>query len=72
MHGWGMKNNQAMTKIECSKDAPWGIHESLLDLECPRCGWSVEAPEARAPAPAAEPPLLTLVLGGWPLPAAAA
>ena len=60
-----------MTKIECSKAAPWGIHESLRDLECPRCGWSPEAPEARASARAAELPRLTLVVGGW-TPAAAA
>ena len=41
-----------MNRIECSEEAPWGIHQTLSDLECPRCGWGPDRDEA-----AAEPPL---------------
>jgi hypothetical protein len=37
-------------KIECSSATPWGIHPTLVDHQCPRCGWGVEKP-----APKAEP-----------------
>ena len=62
-----------MKKIECSKEAPWGIHQSLRDLECPRCGWGPdrEAPAVQSLPHAAEQLGWTLVLGGL-MPAAAA
>jgi hypothetical protein len=36
-------------KIECTATTPWGIHPTLVDLQCPRCGWAVErsAPAVR-------------------------
>jgi hypothetical protein len=37
-----------MKIIECSKETPWGIHPSLRDDQCPRCGW--EAPKPSTPA----------------------
>jgi hypothetical protein len=38
-----------MAILECSKERPWGIHQSLrLDQACPRCGWVDE--EERGPA----------------------
>ncbi len=29
-------------RIECSTTKPWGIHPTLVDHQCPRCGWAVE------------------------------
>ena len=60
-----------MTKIACSKAAPWGIHQTLRDLECPRCGWAADVPQEPSSAEA-EPPALKLLLGGWSPAAAAA
>jgi hypothetical protein len=36
-----------MRTFECSREAPWGIHLSLLESHCPRCGW--EAPKPKSP-----------------------
>ncbi len=48
----GTRNEQSgtMNKIQCSSDTPWGIHLSLEDHQCPRCGWTVDRPEAVAAA----------------------
>jgi hypothetical protein len=42
-----------MKTFECSKNAPWGIHLSLLGEHCPRCGW--EAPRPRLQQSVPEP-----------------
>ncbi|CAA9529333.1 MAG: hypothetical protein AVDCRST_MAG23-922 [uncultured Sphingosinicella sp.] len=34
-----------MKTFECSKEAPWGIHLSLLGEHCPRCGWEAPRPK---------------------------
>ena len=64
-----------MKHIECSKQSPWGIHQSLRDLECPRCGWGPERDEQDSPAAlpeAAEQLGWSLVIGGMAQAAAAA
>ncbi len=34
-------------KIECSSATPWGIHLTLVDHQCPHCGWAVEKPATK-------------------------
>jgi hypothetical protein len=43
-----------MAKFECSKEAPWGIHLSLLGQHCPRCGWEAPKPKRIPAAPEPE------------------
>ena len=41
-------------KLECSPEAPWGIHPALRnDEDCPRCGWTAPGPKGDARADAA-------------------
>jgi hypothetical protein len=64
-----------MKRIECSKEAPWGIHQTLRDLQCPRCGWAPERCDTNAsPAlpEAAEQLGWAIVMGGLSPAAAAA
>jgi hypothetical protein len=64
-----------MKPIECSKEAPWGIHQTLRDLECPRCGWAPERCETDPAAvlpEAAEQLGWAIVIGGLSQAAAAA
>ena len=64
-----------MKRIECSREAPWGIHQTLRDLECPRCGWGParDEPEAASALPhAAEQLGWAIVTGGLSQAAAAA
>jgi hypothetical protein len=63
-----------MKRIECSKEAPWGIHQTLRDLECPRCGWGPDREERTATSlpQAAEQLGWALVIGGLTAASAAA
>jgi hypothetical protein len=63
-----------MKRAECSREAPWGIHETLRELECPRCGWAPNRDELAdgPPLPVAPERVgWTLVAGGLPAAAAA-
>lgn len=49
MHAIGeAKGRGGMKTFECSREAPWGIHLSLLGEQCPRCGWEAPRPKLQA------------------------
>ncbi len=38
-----------MNVVECSREKPWGIHQSVRnDEDCPRCGWTAPGPKGDA------------------------
>jgi hypothetical protein len=45
-----LNRTEPVKMIECSREKPWGMHQSLRDEHCPRCGWASPTPAAKAPA----------------------
>ncbi len=59
-----------MTAILCTTEKPWGIHDTLRDHQCSRCGWSVPDAGPKASEPAVAP--WTVISGGLDAPLQAA
>ena len=57
-----------MNMLHCSKEKPWGIHQSVRnDEDCPRCGWTAPGPKGDALADARQQAAAygwTLIQGG--------